>query len=41
MVPSVQQVQRHEWHGGQCTRIEPQPVEHWKLLRSELAGFCS
>ena len=26
--------------GGQCTRIEPQPVEHWELSRSELAGFC-
>ena len=27
--------------GGQCTRIEPQPVEHWKLCSDELAGFCS
>ena len=26
--------------GGQCTRIEPQPVEHWKLCSDELAGFC-
>ena len=26
--------------GGQCTWIEPQPVEHWKLCSDELAGFC-
>jgi hypothetical protein len=26
--------------GGQCTRIEPQPVEHWELCSDELAGFC-
>jgi hypothetical protein len=45
MVPSILLVRRHQWHGhewqgGQCTRIEPQPVEHWELSRSELAGFC-
>ena len=50
MVPSVLLVHRHEWHrhqshghewsGVQCTRIEPQPVEHWELSRSVLAGFC-
>ena len=40
MVPSVLLVHRHEWPGGQVTRIEPQPVEHWELSRSELAGFC-
>ena len=45
MVPSVLLVHRHqwqghEWQGGQCTRIEPLPVEHWELSRSELAGFC-
>jgi len=45
MVPAILLVHRHEWHGhqlqsGQCTRIEPQPVEHWELSRSELAGFC-
>ena len=45
MVPSVLPVHRHQWHGhewqgGQCTRIEPQPVEHWELSSDELAGFC-
>jgi hypothetical protein len=45
MVPSVLLVHRHQWHGhkwqgGQCTRIEPQPVEHWELSSDELAGFC-
>jgi hypothetical protein len=45
MVPSILLVHRHQWHGhkwqgGQCTRIEPQPVAHWELSRSELAGFC-
>jgi hypothetical protein len=45
MVPSVLLVHRHQWHGhkwsgGQCTRIEPQPVAHWELSCPELAGFC-
>ena len=45
MVPSILLVHRHqwsghEWQGGQCTRIEPQPVEHWELSSDELAGFC-
>ena len=40
MVPSVLLVHRHQWSGGQCTRIEPRPVAHWELSRSELAGFC-
>ena len=40
MVPSVLLVHRHEWSGGQCTRIQPRQVEHWELSRSELAGFC-
>ena len=45
MVPSILLVHRHqwlghEWQGGQCTRIEPKPVAHWELSRSELAGFC-
>ena len=26
--------------GGQCTRIQPRQVEHWKLCSDELAGFC-
>jgi hypothetical protein len=30
----------HEWQGGQCTRIEPRPVEHWELSSAELAGIC-
>ena len=29
-----------EQRGGQCTRIEPQPVEHWELSSAELAGLC-
>jgi hypothetical protein len=45
MVPSVLLVHRHqwqghEWSGGQCTRIEPQRVEHWELSSDELAGLC-
>ncbi len=40
MVPSVLLVHRHQWSGGQCTRIEPQPVAHWELSCPELAGFC-
>ena len=40
MVPSILLIHRHEWHGGQCTRIEPLQVEQWALSRSELAGFC-
>jgi hypothetical protein len=40
MVPSILLVHRHQWSGGQCTRIEPRPVAHWELSRSELAGFC-
>ena len=40
MVPSILLVHRHEWHGGQCTRIEPQPVEHWEISCAELAEFC-
>jgi hypothetical protein len=40
MVPSMLLVHRHQWQGGQCTRIEPQPVEQWELSRFELAGFC-
>ena len=37
MVPSILLVHRQ---GGQCTRIEPQPVKHWELSSAELAGFC-
>ena len=40
MAPSVLLVHRHQWHSGQCTRIQPQPVERWELSRSELAEFC-
>jgi len=40
MVPSVLLVHRHQWSGGQCTRIQPQPVEHWQHSHSELAEFC-
>jgi hypothetical protein len=40
MVPSIFLVHRHQWSGGQCTRVEPQPVEHWELSSDELAGFC-
>jgi hypothetical protein len=39
MVPSVLLVHRHQSHSSQCTRIEPQPVEHWELSSDELAGF--
>ena len=40
MVPSILLVHRHQWSGGQCTRIEPKPVEHWELSSAELAEFC-
>jgi hypothetical protein len=40
MVPSILLVHRHQWSGGQCTRIEPQPVEHWELSSAELDGIC-
>jgi hypothetical protein len=40
MVPSVLLVHRHQWHGGQCTRIEPRQVHRWQLSIAELAGFC-
>ena len=30
----------HQWHGGQCTRIESQPVAHCELSRFELDGLC-
>ena len=40
MVPSVLLVHRHQWHSGQCTRIQPRHVERWDLSRSELAEFC-
>ncbi len=40
MAPSILLVHRHQWSGGPCTRIEPQPVEHWELSWPELAGLC-
>ena len=44
MVPSVisgspPPVAWPQAQGDQCTRIELQPVEHWKLCSDELAGF--
>jgi hypothetical protein len=40
MVPSILLVHRHQWSGGQCTRIEPRQVQRWQLSIAELAGFC-
>jgi hypothetical protein len=40
MVPSVLLIHRHQWQSGQCTRIEPQPVERWELSCDQLAGIC-
>ena len=40
MVPFALLVHPHHWQGGQCTRIEPQRVEHCEISCDELAEFC-